>query len=313
MFSSIWSDVKREFQIGNMITRLIIVNVAVFLVVNIVLLGFYIFHRGDTPPLFEQLLHLFCIGKAWQHNVYHPWVWLTNMFLHQSFFHMAWNMLYLYWFGQIVGDLIGNHRVLPIYILGGLAGALVYFISANYFLNIGDFALGASAAVMAIIVAAGVIAPDYILRLLFLGDVKLKYIVLVLLILDLVGVASTTNSGGHLAHLGGAVMGYVFAARLRAGQDLSAPINRVIDWFTDIKQNVNAIFSPKPKPRPKPEMAYRRNDNEQQAAAANRTQSINATEMENQVRVDSILDKIKASGYDSLSQDDKDFLFKMSK
>jgi membrane associated rhomboid family serine protease len=312
MFSSIWNDIKREFQFGNMITRVVIVNVLIFLVVNAIRISLYIFNRGFTPPIFDHILHYFCVGKAWEHNLYHPWVFFTNMFLHVEFFHLLWNMLYLYWFGRIVGDLIGNHRILPIYILGGLAGAVIYFLSANYFNNLGDFALGASAAVMAIVVTAGAIAPDYVMRFMFVGDVKLKYVVAILLLLDLIGIATTINSGGHLAHLGGAAMGYLFAIRLRNGQDLAAPINVVIDFFTNWKQ----LFQPKksnPK-RPKPHMAYKNKDAE---AAQNEgekpNRSFEANDSDNQAHLDSILDKIKLSGYDSLTQTEKEFLFKMSK
>ena len=156
MFSSIWSDIKREFEYGNTLTRVIIVNVVVFLLVNAIMISFYLFNRGNVPYFFYQMLHSFSLGKSWEHNLYHPWVIFTHMFLHQGFFHLLWNMLYLYWFGHIVGDLVGNHRVFPIYILGGLAGGLVFFLTANYFPNLGEFALGASAAVMAVAMTAGV-------------------------------------------------------------------------------------------------------------------------------------------------------------
>lgn len=121
----------------------------------------------------------------------------TSMFLHEGFWHLLWNMLFLYWFGRIVGDFIGDQRILPLYLLGGLTGAVVFFISANllpYGMG-GRFALGASAGVMAIVVAAGTISPDYIMRLLLLGDVKLKYIVAVLVFLDLILIPNGGNTG----------------------------------------------------------------------------------------------------------------------
>jgi membrane associated rhomboid family serine protease len=302
MFSSIWSDVKREYQYGNMINRIIIVNVSIFLIINIIRILFYIFNRGFVPPIYNDFLHFFCMGADWRHNVFHPWVLLTNMFLHEGFFHILWNMLYLYWFGQIVGDLIGNYRVLPIYILGGLAGAIVYFISANYFMNIGSFALGASAAVMAIAMCAAVMAPDYILRFVIFGEIKLKYVVGVLFILDLIGTTTSTNSGGHLAHIGGALMGYIYAKRLRSGYDMAVPINKIIDFIV----NIGSIFDRKPKPK----MAYK---NPETPKTKKETKPFNPEDASNQVILDKILDKIKASGYDSLNQDEKEFLFKMSK
>jgi membrane associated rhomboid family serine protease len=313
MFTSIWADIKREFQFGNMITRIVIVNIVVFLIVNVIMIGFYVFNRGFVPPMFDTFLHRFCIGASWEHNLYHPWVFFTNMFLHQGFFHLAFNMLYLYWFGQIVGDLIGNNRILPIYILGGLAGALMFFLSANYFSNIGQFALGASAAVMAIAMTAGVMAPDYILRLVIFGEIKLKYIVGVLFLLDLIGTTASVNSGGHLAHIGGALMGYIYAKRLRAGQDLAAPINSVIDFVMNWKD----LFKAKPKKsyRPKPEMAYKNKEKKQRTDdyQSESKSSFSANDPDNQAHLDSILDKIKQSGYDSLNQEEKEFLFKMSR
>lgn len=316
MFTSIWTDIRREFQFGNMITRIIIVNIVIFLIINVIMLGFYVFHRGFIPPQFDVALHTFCIGADWRHNLYHPWVWLSNMFLHQGFFHLVWNMLYLYWFGQIVGDLIGNNRILPIYILGGLAGGLVFFLSANYFPNIGQYALGASAAVMAIVMTAGTMAPDYIIRLVIFGEIKLKYIVAILLILDLVGIATTTNSGGHLAHIGGALMGYIYAKQLRMGNDWAAPINRIIDFVIN---TWDGIFSgnKKASKRKKPQMAYKNTERQAQQQNNQQQQSSKkgfaASDDENQQRLDSILDKIKQSGYDSLSQEEKAFLFKMSR
>ncbi len=308
MFSSIWADIKREFQFGNMITRIVIVNVVIFLVVNFIMIGFYVFNRGFVPPVFDTILHRFCIGAAWQHNLYHPWVFFTNMFLHQGFFHLLWNMLYLYWFGQIVGDLIGNNRILPIYILGGLAGALMFFLSANYFPNIGQYALGASAAVMAIAMTAGVMAPDYILRLVIFGEIKLKYIVGVLFVLDLIGTTATVNSGGHLAHIGGALMGYIYAKRLRAGHDMAKPINNLIDLVMNWRDLLRISR------RPKPKMAYKNKEKQAQDKPRERPSSaFNANDANNQAHLDSILDKIKQSGYDSLSQEEKEFLFKMSR
>jgi membrane associated rhomboid family serine protease len=311
MFTSIWNDIKREYQYGDMITRIVIINVMIFLVVNVIRIAIYITNRGFVVPEFDQALHYLCVGKAWHHNLYHPWVFFTNMFLHVEFFHILWNMLFLYWFGRIVSDLLGNHRILPLYILGGLAGAIVYFLSANYFNNLGDFAMGASAAGMAIVVTSGVIAPDYYIQVMFINRVKLKYVVAVLLLLDLIGIATTINSGGHLAHLGGAAMGYLFAVRLQNGQDLGAPINHLIHLVMNWKQ----LFESKKKAskRPKPHMAYKNEDAPREHRNERPSTAFNPNDSNNQAQLDAILDKIKQSGYDSLAQDEKEFLFKMSK
>jgi membrane associated rhomboid family serine protease len=311
MFTSIWTDIRREYEYGSMLTRVIIVNVVVFLLVNAIMLGFFIFNRGIIPDIFNQAIHVFCLGKSWKHNLYHPWVIFTHMFLHQGLFHLLWNMLYLYWFGHIVGDLIGNHRIFPIYLLGGLAGGLVFFLSANYFPNIGEYALGASAAVMAVAMTAGVMAPDYIIRLVIFGEIRLKYIVAVLVLIDLIGVATTTNSGGHLAHIGGAIMGYIYASQLRSGTDLAIPINRIIEVLTSWFQFLLPVKSK--VRRPGPHLVYRNKSTVVKPSARTDTAGSNAVADGDQARLDHILDKIRLSGYDSLSEEEKQFLLKMSK
>lgn len=311
MFASIWSDIKREFEYGNTLTRVIIVNVVVFLLVNAIMISLYLFNRGIVPVFFYDLLHSFSLGKSWEHNLFHPWVIVTHMFLHQGFFHLLWNMLYLYWFGHIVGDLLGNHRVFPIYILGGLAGALVFFLTANYFPNIGDYALGASAAVMAVAVTAGVMAPDYIIRLVIFGEIRLKYIVAVLLLLDLIGVATTTNSGGHFAHLGGALMGFAYAKMLRSGTDMATPVLRVLESFS----NLGHFFrtGKRKQKRPGPRLAYRNKSIAGSMSEKREASAVQHSSGNNQERIDQILDKIRLSGYDSLSEDEKAFLNNLSR
>jgi membrane associated rhomboid family serine protease len=213
MFNSIWEDIKREFSQGNMVTRIIIVNVIAFVSINLLWIIFRVGSGWETPELYYSVRNFFTISSSWLHNLTHPWALITHMFLHESFWHILWNMLFLYWFGRIVGDFIGNHRILPLYLLGGLFATLFYFLFGFlYTSGATHYALGASGAVMAIVVAAGVISPDYIMRLFLLGDVKLKYIVATLVFLDLIGMASDINTGGHFAHLGGGCLWLVVCA-----------------------------------------------------------------------------------------------------
>ncbi len=210
MVDSILNDVKKEFSHGNMITRIIIVNVALFMLLNLVKLLLYFASGGVLPEAYDTFRNFFLISSDWQHTLTHPWSLITSMFMHEGVFHILFNMLFLYWFGKIVGDLIGDEKILPIYLLGGLAGMVAYFLSANImpFGELGGrYALGASAAVMAIVVASGMIAPNYIMHLLFLGAVKLKYIVTALVFIDMISLANNVNTGGHFAHLGGALFG----------------------------------------------------------------------------------------------------------
>ncbi len=317
MFQSIWEDAKREFNYGNMVTQLVIVNVAVFLLVNIISIGFFL---AGQPGKFSAVIDFLSLSSKLTFNLTHPWVIFTHMFLHGGFWHILWNMLMLYWFGRIVGDFLGNQRVLPLYLLGGLAGALAYFLSAQLstgLLPIGSSALGASAAVMAIVVASGVTAPNYTMNLILLGPVKLKYIVAVLILIDLFSIAQIApNAGGSIAHLGGALFGWFFVYMLREGNDMANPVNQLINTITRFFKQ---LFGGQPKrpPRKKPHVAYKNKDAAQKATRKTRSRRGNAKSdyerLSQQERVDAILDKIKQSGYDSLSQEEKEILFKASK
>lgn len=304
MLKSIWEDAKREFQYGNMVTRLILINLVVFLLVHVVKIILYIGNGATPSGAFQQFLHFFSMSSDWKFVLTHPWTLVTSMFLHEGVWHILWNMIFLYWFGRIVGDFLGNRRVFPIYFMGGLAGVLFFYLSANLLPYTGGmerFALGASGGVMAIVVAAGVIAPDYIMRLLFLGDVKLKYIVFALVFLDLVGIGNDMNTGGHFAHLGGALMGWLMVSQLKAGTDWSQPINRILTQLA-------GLFERKAK---RPQVVF---TNKNRASnRANKSASRLAENLDRQEKVDAILDKIKKSGYSSLSKEEKAFLFEASK
>ncbi|HHS96087.1 MAG TPA: rhomboid family intramembrane serine protease, partial [Phaeodactylibacter sp.] len=143
MLTSIWEDIKRQFSYGNMVTRLIIVNAAVYVLVNIV---YVLFSHGQVGGAYSTFIHWLAMSSDLMYVLMHPWIVLTNMFLHEGFMHILFNMLILYWFGRIVGDLVGDHRILPLYLLGGIAGALFFFLTANLLpesYGIGSWALGA--------------------------------------------------------------------------------------------------------------------------------------------------------------------------
>lgn len=311
MLRSIWDDVKREFSYGNMVTRLIIANIAVFVVFGFLYLFLWLFNAGDLQ-FYHRIRQFFMIPADGWELLTHPWTVITHMFMHQGFLHILWNMLMLYWFGRIVGDFIGNQRILPLYLLGGLVGAAMFLLTANLIPNVvgAGYALGASAAVMAIVVAAGAIAPDYIMRLIFLGDVKLKYIVAVLIFLDLMSIPASQNSGGAFAHLGGAAFGFLFVRQLQNGVDLARPVNALID-------SLNAFFAAlfnRQRDRRGPKVAYKNPDIKQRTSARNSRGSARSdVDQGYQERLDAILDKIKKSGYDSLSEEEKEFLFNASK
>lgn len=312
MLRSIWDDVKREFSYGNMITQLIIANIAVFVVFGLLKFFLWIGNAGEVPPFYANLVHFFSLPADGWELLTHPWTIFTHMFMHSGFFHILWNMLIMYWFGRIVGDFIGNQRVLPLYLLGGLVGAAMFLLTANLMPNVvgAGYALGASAAVMAIVAAAGAIAPDYIMRLIFLGDVKLKYIVAVLIFLDLMSITANQNSGGAFAHLGGAAFGFLFVRQLQNGTDLARPVNGFLD---SISAFFNSLFSGNSSRRG-PKVAYKNPNIKRRPRSGNsRGNARSDADQDYQERLDAILDKIKKSGYGSLSEEEKEFLFNASK
>ncbi len=308
MFQSMWEDIKREFSYGNTVTRLIIVNIAFFVGINALKIILNLANGLEPSELYITIQRGLMISTDWWHNLTKPWVIFTHMFMHIGFFHILWNMLLLYWFGRIVGDFLGNQRVLPLYLLAGLAGALAFFALYNLFPGLKvagpQYALGASAAVMGIIVAAAVTSPDYVMYLLFIGGVKLKYIAAVLIFLDLLGVADNINTGGHFAHLGGAVMGWLFVTQLRSGNDLAIPTNNIIDRIFSFFRGVGGVG----KRRSESDTRSKRKTRRKKSGS-----NVSAASASKQARVDQILDKIKDSGYDSLSDEEKEFLFKASK
>jgi len=292
MLRSIANDIRSSFDYGNMVIKLIIINVAVFVVTAIMGAFFPSFYATNILP------YLALPGDPML-LLYRPWTLITHMFLHDGLWHVLWNMLTFYWFGYIVGDLIGDKKIFPVYIIGGLFGALAYLVSFQLLSGIGFMALGASAAIMAIVFAAVATAPDYSMNLILFGAVRIKYIGLVILFLDILGTRSMVNSGGHIAHLGGALFGFLFVYLIRRGIDLSDYFNRTIDFFS-------FKTTRRPKKRSNLKVAHKASENQRQNIQNKNNYNV-------PTRVDEILDKIKQTGYDSLTNEEKDVLYQASK
>jgi len=225
-----------------------------------------------------------------------PWTVFTYMFLHEGFFHVLFNMLWLYWFGRIFSDYFDQKKLVSVYIMGGLSGALLYILSFNIFPAFSEtihvsIALGASASVMAIVIAAAAYVPDYSVHLFLLGKVKIKYIALGIFLLTSVFDFSV-NTGGKIAHIGGAILGYVYAVRYKQGKDTGKWINSAIDgiatWF---------------KPRKKMKVSYKKPMTDLE---------YNKMKTDHQEQINKILEKISKGGYDSLTKEEKEILFKES-
>ena len=289
MFQSVFDDIRYQMNHGNMIVKIIFVNLFVFFAM-IVVKAFS--PGGGQSEGFQTILSWVSLSSDPMDLIRHPLSILSHMFLHVGLWHILWNMLMLYWFGKIVGDLIGDQRILPLYLMGGLAGAMAYLLFANL-TSVTGMAYGASAAVMALVVASGFLAPEYNMRLLLIGDVKLKYIVFALVLLDIVMIAESDNTGGRMAHLGGSVFGGLYVYLLGLGSDLAAPINQLGDRVKS--QSVKYKSSMK--------VIYKDQQVEDQTEDA----------ITHQDRVDEILDKINQSGFDSLNEEEKEFLYQASK
>lgn len=297
MFDSIIDDIKHQFRSGNMLTRLIIINIGIFMVTALVL--------AFTPFFYKNtFIHWIALPSSGMSFLFKPWTMLTHMFVHSGIWHVVWNMLILYWFGRIVGDLIGDRHILPIYLLGGLAGGvgvlLSYQVIPQY---IGIYAVGASAAVMAMVIVAGIINPDHEIRLLFIGVVKIKFIILFIIFMDLIGIGRKDNTGGHIAHIFGMLMGWFYMAQQHRGNDIGNKVNNITD-------KVFSLFdrSRKPKKKKSPlSVKYKSDKIKSMAERRNDAQS------DMQSEVDKILDKINQKGYESLSEAEKEVLYKASK
>lgn len=308
LFNSIWKDLEYGFRMGNMVRKLLLVNILVFVIVQVIHLGSNVAAGGMEGGYitFWNILHYICMPSDWQELLWHIWTPVTSIFLHEGFWHLVGNMIWLSVFGTIVGDLIGDRRVLPIYLLGGLSGGILYFISANLAPGIiGSHALGASAAVMAFGGAAIMLNPDYRVALILFGEVKIKYIVLIMVLLDLVGVTGMPNAGGHAAHLGGFFFGIMFVYALRDRKDWSEPVNNLIDRIQGLFRRTTAMAAP----RPKMKVTY---SNPKKATGGTPEKSSREA-LSHQERLDLILDKIKQKGFDQLSQEEKDFLYDASR
>lgn len=304
MFDSIVQDIKQQFSHGNAIIRLIIINTAVFVLVMVSFAMIGLFGGPNYDAIQRVVKTYLSLNSDILTTLKRLWVLITHMFVHFSLLHFAMNMLVLYWFGRIFGDLLGDRRVVPLYLLGGLMGALFYLIGINFIYPSLSIGFGASAAVMAIVVAATIIAPEYRVHLILIGAVPLKYITLAYIVFDFVGLASMSNVGGHFAHFGGMAMGWLYIYLIRNGNDPADRINHFFDWAkglfeTNKKSNLKVRYKSQ-------------NTSKQKVKRRSVGKQSSDTSDDHQKRLDAILDKISKSGIESLSKEERDFLDEVS-
>ncbi len=296
-------EIKQAYRKGDILFRLIYINIAIFVLIG---LGF-VFYRLFTPGVTltelrsfysDTVLKYLMVPSRPDELLSRPWTLVTYMFTHFSFLHILFNMLILYWFGRIFMQYLTGRQLLTTYLIGGLAGAFLYLIFMNGFpglrIPLGTSMLGASAAIMAIVIAISAYAPDYTLNLLFIGPVKLKYIALFYVVLDVLMIASD-NAGGNISHLGGALYGFWFTTRYKKGRDPGKWMNKLLDYLFNLFRR-----------RPKLNVTYRKN------APHISDFDYNKNKVAQQKEVDRILDKIARAGYDSLTKQEKEILFSMS-
>ena len=290
----ILSDIKHTFKEGSVLTRQIYVNIGVFLVISII--GVVGFLAGHSNSLADWL----SVPSSFSEILARPWTLLTYMFLHTGFIHLLFNILGLYWFGKLFLYRLEGNKLLSVYLLGGLSGAVFYVISYNIFPvfdSVNGLLLGASASVFAILVAIAFYDPNNEIHLSFIGTFQLKYIALFYVLLSVVGI-SATNPGGNIAHLGGAAWGWFYIFQLRRGKDMGAGFIKILNGIAD---SIAGIFKPKNnlkvtfKQAPKDDYEYNRLKNREQE------------------EINRILEKIGKAGYDSLSKDEKELLFRQGK
>lgn len=289
----IWDDIRNTFRKGSNLTKLIYINVGVFLLLALVSgLGFLL----DNPAISGKSLEILAVPASLNNLLVKPWTLITYMFTHKEFWHILFNMLWLYWFGGIFLEYLDQRKLVAVYLLGGISGAVVYILSFNIFpvftgMVAESVAIGASASVMAIVIATASYVPDYTVTLFLLGRIKIKYLALAIFVLT-TAVDFSVNSGGKLAHIGGALFGYLYTLNLKRGRDFGSGINRIIDFFVTLL-----------KPRPKLKVTHRKPADDFE---------YNRMKAEHQAAINRILDKISKGGYDSLTKEEKDLLFRES-
>ncbi len=289
---NILSDIQAKYRQGSICLKFIYINIGVFLFTYIVNLIFLLFNaRPSLWGWFELPADIMLFLRQ-------PWSIISYMFMHANLLHLAFNMLWLWAFGRLFLIFFSSRHFRGVYFFGGLCGGLLYILSYNvfpYFSNAVSSAMmvGASASILAITVAVAVREPEYQVNFMFIGRVKLMYVALIMVIADVMLITSQ-NAGGHIAHLGGALAGWWFAAALNKGYDVTAWINNLISWT--MKQWSRLTESKKPKM----EVHYGKHQDDYDYNARKKAQSD---------EIDRILDKLKQSGYDSLTAEEKKRLF----
>lgn len=293
--------IKRLIQMQPAISQLIIVNVVVWFALALVKLAGFLLEpmgSGGDQLWLDSAIKWIAVPASIPNLITKPWTLITYMFVQEGFWHLFFNMIWLFWFGKIFMEFMPGKKIYTLYFIGGIAGALTYILAYNtfpVFRNTIELSttIGASASVLAITIATAVLVPDYSVLLLFLGQIKIKYIALFMVILDVLMIRSG-NAGGHFAHIGGAVSGALFILFIRKDVAQRFGLKGFQTFFSGLFQR-KKLHKVHTKGRPLTDEEY------------------NRRKVMKQQNIDHILDKISRSGYASLSAEEKEILFNSSK
>jgi membrane associated rhomboid family serine protease len=291
-------------QDGNALTMLIALNLVVFVIIAFIrVIYFFSYGNGSAGPFNSDILHWVALPASMETFITRPWTLITHMFVHNpaDIWHIFGNMIWLWAFGYIFQDLAGNRKVFPMFFYGAIAGAVAYVLAYNFIGPLKEtldqsYAVGASAGIMAIAIAATTIAPNYRIFPMLNGGIPLWVITVFYLIIDL-ATLPYNNPGGHIAHLAGALMGFIVMRRIIAGNDWTLWMNNFFDWCSN-------LFNPE---RPKKGSSIK-----SQLFYKSKVQPFSKSQTITQQKVDEILEKIHQKGYNSLSEDEKEVLKKAS-
>jgi membrane associated rhomboid family serine protease len=293
---SLASDIKYKMKRLNIAEKFIALNVVLF-VLPLVLRSFLYLFKLDTISLMPWVR----MSSSLETFITTPWTLISYGFFHVDFWHLFWNMAVLYFASRIFLNLFDQRRFLTVYFLGIIVGGLIFLLSYNIFPVFDNYPylIGASAGVTAVLIFVCTYTPNTEVRLIFV-NVRLWHIGAFFVLKDLISIPVSGNEGGNLAHLGGAAIGFFLAKKLLEGKEAGEWFSKTIDW-------VEGLFKPGSKSPLK--TVHKNKGNTKFSAASSKGKATNS----NQQQIDSILDKISKSGYESLTKQEKDFLFQSGK
>lgn len=282
-------DLKHKFINANALLKLIYINISVYVLVQLVKTSSFLLQNSSL-----NLIDWIGIPSRLSSFIYKPWSIVTYMFTHEGLLHILFNLMWLYFAGQIFLQYFNAKKLYSLYILGGLTGALSFLVAYNLlpvFSGQSVPLIGASASVLAILFAVAAYVPNYKMNLIFIGAIPIKYLAIASVFIDIISIPKG-NAGGHIAHIGGALIGVLFITQWKKGKDITTSVDSVLASFLELfkKKHLKTVHK-----RAKTDDEFR------------------SDKVDRSVKIDAILDKIAKSGYDSLTAKEKEYLFKNSK